>query len=164
MAPGIRAGRPSGIDDTGRALDEPSQADSQRWDTSPLSMASPVALTPVAIPMLAPIPSPLASFSQSDAWLLDLVNERASIGVRALFGTIQRVSLEQHGNSDLRQIMVAGAPPLLAPLSTDRETGFVVYLKRQKHYMAEEEQSHDLETSFELRYEWIGTDSHFIRL
>lgn len=163
MASGRPAGRPSGIDDTGRALDEPSQADNPRWDTSSLSMASPIALTPVAIPMLAPIPSPLARFSESDAWLLDLVNERASTGVRELFGRIRRVSLEQGGNSYLRQIMVAGAP-LLAPLSTNRETGFVVYLKRQMHYMAEEEQSHDLTTSFELRYEWIGNDSHFIKL
>ncbi len=148
---------------TGCASDEPSRTGNRRWDTSPLSMASPNDRTPVAIPMLAPIPSPLARFSWSDARHLERVDERASTGVRELFGRVRQVDSQRDGRFDLRLAVLVGSLPMIAPLTIERESGFVAYLERKKQDMAEEEQSLDF-TSFQLRYEWITDNNHFIRL
>lgn len=163
MAPIRPSGGPSAIGDTGHVAEEPSQADNQRWDTSSLSLAGSNALTPIAVPSLAPIPSPLGNFFGSDAWLPKLVDEQASIGVRDLFGRIRQANLDEDVNFDLSEIMLVGSLPMIAPLSADRETAFVVYLGRQNDDMVDEEQGHDLATSFELRYEWIHNDNHLIR-
>jgi hypothetical protein len=149
---------------TGRASDEPSQTGNRRWDTSPLLMASPNDRTPIAIPTLAPIPSPLANFSWSDGRHLDRVNERASTGVRELFGRVRQVDSQRDGRFDLRLAMLVGSLPMIAPLTIERESGFMAYLERKKHDRAEEEQSHDPATSFQLRYEWITDNNHFIKL
>lgn len=163
MAPIRPAGSPRVIGDSGYASEKPSPAGNKLWEMSPLSIAFANSLSPVAIPMLAPIPSPLASFSGSGARLLNFLNERASTGVIELFNRSRQASVDQYENLNLQEIMFAGSLPMISPLSTDREHGFVVYLERQKHYLAEEQQDYGLATSAELRYEWV-LNHHLIKL
>ena len=163
MAPVKPAPRRGAMGDTGPAWGGPAPADNQRWEMSPLSLAFPDAPSLIAIPMRAPIPSPLANSLSPGVRLVNLVNERASTGVRELFNRTRQASSEEHENLNLRVTMLAGSYPLMPPLSNEREHGFIVYLARQERHIAEQQQSDDLAPSAELRHEWVLTH-HLVKL
>ena len=160
----MAAGRPAGqsgqsgpekaIGDQNDAVKGPSQDGNEAWDMAPFSLAFSGPPTPIAIPMFAPIPSPLGNFSGSSARLLNLVNERASTGVRELFNRVRLAMTEETETISLRARMLDGS-------LADREHGFVVYLERPKNYMAE--QSQDTAADAELQSELVQ-NNHLIKL